>query len=41
MRVAHRRSDPNYLATRVARRDQTLLGKLQDTKNWYFPLPQR
>ena len=40
MRVAHRRGDANYLASRVARRDQSLLGKLQNPKNWYFPLPQ-
>jgi hypothetical protein len=41
MRVAHRRSDPNYLASRVARRDASLLGKLQNPDNWYFPLPAR
>lgn len=41
MRVAHRRNDPNYLASRVARRDASLLGKLQNPDNWYFPLPAR
>ena len=41
MRVANRRNDPNYLATRVSRRDPSLLSKLQNTKNWYFPLPNR
>lgn len=45
MRVAHRRGDNSYLAERVAKRDgekNTLLyGKLLDSKNWYFPLPQK
>ena len=38
LRVAHRRNDPSYLATRVARRDPALKSKLLDTRNWYFPL---
>ncbi len=41
LRVAHRRGDANYLASRVARRDPALLGKLQNSKNWYFPLPTK
>ena len=41
MRVAHRRSDPDYLASRVSRRDPSLRGKLQNPKNWYFPLPSK
>ena len=41
MRVAHHRSDPNYLAERVARRDASLKGKLQVEANWYYPLPQK
>ena len=41
LRVAHRRGDANYLASRVARRDPALLGKLQNPKNWYFPLPTK
>ena len=41
MRVAKRRNDPNYLASRVAKRDATLLGKLQNPDNWYFKLPNR
>ena len=40
MRVARRRGE-DYLASRVARRDPSLRGKLQDSKNWYFPLPNR
>jgi len=45
MRVAHRRGDANYLAERVSKRDgqkdNSLYSKLMNTKNWYFPLPQR
>ena len=41
MRVAKRRNDPNYLASRVAKRDASLLGKLQNPDNWYFKLPNR
>ncbi|MBR1788703.1 MAG: RagB/SusD family nutrient uptake outer membrane protein [Bacteroidaceae bacterium] len=41
MRVAHRRNDPNYLASRVSRRNSSLKGKLQNPKNWYFPLPSK
>jgi len=45
MRVAHRRGDASYLAERVAKRngekDATLYSKLLNTKNWYFPLPQK
>lgn len=40
MRVAHRRNDPSYLANRVALRNPALASKLNNTKNWYFPLPQ-
>lgn len=40
LRVAHRRSDPSYLANRLALRDPSLAGKLMNPKNWYFPLPQ-
>lgn len=44
MRVALRRGDPDYLASRVALRDgtgtpdATLLALLRDTSNWYLPL---
>lgn len=45
MRVAHRRGDASYLAKRVSKRsgseNSTLYNKLLNTKNWYFPLPQR
>lgn len=44
MRVAQRRSDPTYLATRVASRkglttspDATLLSRLSNPSNWYLP----
>lgn len=44
MRVAQRRSDPTYLATRVASRkgtsaplDAALLTRLSDPSNWYLP----
>jgi hypothetical protein len=48
MRVALRRGDPSYLATRVAARnaaegeapDAALLSRLQNSANWYLPLPQ-
>ena len=40
MRIALRRNDPAYLATRVARRngttDAALFTKLSDTSNWYL-----
>lgn len=39
MRVAHRRSDPSYLANKLAKRNPELGSKLLDPKNWYFPLP--
>ena len=42
MRIALRRSDPSYLASRVARRSGTLnpalQTKLSDTRNWYLQL---
>lgn len=45
MRVAHRRNDPTYLAERVSKRSgekkQDLYNKLMNSKNWYFPLPQK
>ncbi len=45
MRVAHRRGDASYLAERVSKRngekDAALYSKLLDTKNWYFPLPNK
>ncbi len=45
MRMAHRHSNPAYLAERVSLRngqkDVALYGKLLDSKNWYFPLPQK
>lgn len=39
MRVADRRNQPDYLAERVANRNQALRGKLQNRNNWFFPLP--
>ncbi len=39
MRVAQHRNDPNYLASRLAKRDPSLLGKLQNMDNWFFKLP--
>lgn len=45
MRVAHRRNDPKYLAERVSMRsgemNMPLYEKLNNTKAWYFPLPQK
>lgn len=45
LRVAHRRGDASYLAERVSKRDgeknTSLYNKLLNTKNWYFPLPQK
>ena len=42
MRIALRRNDPGYLASRVARRSGTLnpdlQSKLGNTSNWYLPL---
>ena len=42
MRIALRRNDPSYLASRVARRSGTLSPALEatlsDTRNWYLPL---
>lgn len=44
MRVAHRRNDPTYLASRVAMRsgtnDPALYTKLLTPANWYFKLPK-
>lgn len=44
MRIALRRNDPSYLATRVARRTGTFSPSLQnllmDTKNWYLDIDQ-
>ena len=40
MRVAHRRGDDNYLASRVAKRNPSLASKLADHNNWYFKLPK-
>ena len=42
-RVAIRRSDPSFLATRVAKRkgtmDMSLYNILLDSRNWYLPFP--
>ena len=42
MRIALRRNDPQFLASRVARRsgttDATLLSRLTDTANWYLKI---
>lgn len=44
LRVALRRSDPAYLADRIARRsgstDETLRARLMDQQNWYLPMEQ-
>ncbi|MCH5301529.1 MAG: RagB/SusD family nutrient uptake outer membrane protein [Prevotella sp.] len=43
MRIALRRSDPDYLAKRVSlrngQRDDALYNRLMDTRNWYLPKP--
>lgn len=43
MRVALRRNDASYLAAPISRRngeeDAALRAKLEDTSNWYLPLP--
>ena len=41
MRVAKRRNDTDYLASRLAKRNPALLGKLRNEDNWYFRLPAK
>jgi hypothetical protein len=46
MRIALRRGDPDFLARHIAQRngtgveDAALRARLQNTTNWYLPLPE-